>query len=148
MSTYRWIESDVPIELEIRQVYGFIFDLDGRILILDDEGIYNLPGGRPENGESTVETLIREVREEVQVSIASIEYLGYQLIDGDEKFAQVRLICQVEQIFPIAEDPSTGRIYKRIWIQPSLANDLLGWGKSGGQQIDSAIESASKWRAK
>jgi len=118
MSTYRWIESEVPKELEIRQVYGFIFDSGGRILILDDEGKYNLPGGRPENGESAVETLVREVREEVQVSIASIEYLGYQLIDGDEKFAQVRMACEAEQIFPSATDPSTGRSYKRYSTTP------------------------------
>ena len=55
--SYKWFTSEVPQSLEIRQVYGFVFDLDGRILLLEDKGIFNLPGGKPENGESMSETL-------------------------------------------------------------------------------------------
>jgi len=29
VTTHEWIESDVPSDLEVRQVYGFIFNLDG-----------------------------------------------------------------------------------------------------------------------
>lgn len=50
VNAYKWIESEVPIGLEVRQVYGFIFSPDGRILLLEDEGRYSLPGGKPENG--------------------------------------------------------------------------------------------------
>ena len=130
MSTYRWIESEVPKALEIRQVYGFIFSPDGRILLLEDEGKYNLPGGKPENGESMSETLIREAQEEAQITIHSPNYLGYQLITADEEFAQVRLVGLIDQIFPSASDPSTGRKYSRLWVPPIHTNDLLGWGES------------------
>lgn len=144
MSTYRWVESEVPKGLEIRQVYGFIFNPDGRIFLLEDEGGHNLPGGRPENDESMLETLIREVAEEVQIRITVPNYLGYQLIKGDEEFAQVRLVALIDQILPTAFDPSTGRRYLRLWVPPIHANDLLGWGDSGRHQIASAINAASK----
>ena len=145
MSTYRWVESEVPEGLEIRQVYGFIFNPDGRIFLLEDEGEYNLPGGRPENEETMSETLIREVAEEVQITITAPNYLGYQLITGGEKFAQVRLTALIDQILPIAFDPSTGRRYSRLWVPPIDVNDLLGWGESGRRQIASAINAASRF---
>ena len=145
MSTYRWVESEVPQDLEIQQVYGFIFNPDGRIFLFEDEGRYNLPGGKPENHESISETLIREVAEEVQITITAPNYLGYQLIKGDENFAQVRLIALIDQIFPTAFDPSTGRRYLRLWVPPIHANDLLEWGQSGRQQIASSIIAASKF---
>ncbi len=145
MTTYRWIETDVPRDLEVRQVYGYIFNQAGNILLMNDEGKCNLPGGGPESGESFAETLIRETAEEIQVTITSLEYLGYQLITDTEEYAQVRLVCQLDQISPSKADPSTGRIYSRFWMPPIDANELLEWGESGDQQIESAIKRASKW---
>ena len=134
----------MPNGLEIRQVYGFVFSPDGRILLLEDEGKFNLPGGRPENGETMGETLIREVLEEVQVTIFSPEYLGFQLVTTNEEFAQVRMLALADQIQPAAPDPSTGRKYPRLWVPPNHSNDLLKWGGSGDQQIASATAMASR----
>ncbi len=145
MSTYRWIESEVPKDLEVRQVWGFIFDRAGQILMFEDGGKFNLPGGGPENEESIFETLIREAEEEVQVSIKSIEYLGYQFVEDPEEFAQVRLVCQLDEIFPSKADPITGRTYSRLWVPASQTNALLNWGDSGDRQIESAIARASRW---
>lgn len=143
MSVFKWIEVEVPTNLEVRQVYGFIFGPDGRILLLEDNGHYNLPGGKPENGESFPETLIREAEEEVQVTITSIEYFGYQLITVPETFAQVRLVAMVDEIKQAAPDPSTGRQYRRLWVPPSIANELLDWGESGNEQIAGAMTAIS-----
>jgi len=139
MNAYQWIHTEVPNDLEVRQVYGFIFNSDGRILILEDEGQFNVPGGRPEKGENLEETLIREVLEEVQVTISLPEYLGYQLISAEEKFAQVRMIALIDQTLPTALDPGTGRQYKRLLVPPIQVNGLLKWGEGGDQQIASAI---------
>ena len=139
------MESEVPKGLEVRQVYGFIFNPDGRIFLLEDGGECNLPGGKPENKETMSETLIREVEEEVQITITAPDYLGYQLVTSVEKFAQVRLIALIDQILPTAFDPSTGRCYSRLWVPPINVNDLLGWGESGSRQIASAINAASKF---
>ncbi len=139
MTTYRWTQSEVPSGLEVRQVYGFIFNPVGQVLLLNDNGTYNLPGGQPENGESYAETFIREASEEVQVTITSIEYLGFQLIIDTDEYAQVRVICQLGEILPSEPDRSTGRTYSRHWVSPERANDLLDWGDSGRGQIASAI---------
>jgi len=143
VTSYRWTYSEVPEHLEIRQVYGFVFNLNGQILLLEDEGIFNLPGGKPENGESMLETLIREAAEEIQITITSPEYLGYQLITTGEEFAQVRLIALVDQILPPKPDLSTGRKYLRLWVPPKQTNKLLNWGDSGDLQIASAVTAAS-----
>ena len=143
MNAFKWVKAEVPRGLEVRQVYGFIFSSDGRILLLEDEGQYNLPGGKPENSESINETLIREALEEGQVVISSPEYLGYQFIEGNDEYAQVRLVASMERILPSASDPSTGRHYSRLWVPPILANDLLTWGVSGDQQLATAIAAAS-----
>ena len=146
MTLYRWIKSEVPESVEIRQVSGFIFNLDGRILLLEDEGNYNLPGGKPEDGESLFSTFIREAQEEAQISVVSLGYLGYQLVTADEIFAQVRFVGLIDQISPSAPDPCTGRMYSRLWVPPIETNDLLGWGESGQGQITSAVEAASRFR--
>ena len=144
MSDPQWIDAAVPTGLEVRQVYGFIFNSDGRILLLEDEGQYNLPWGKPENDENLVGTLIREVFEEVQITIFSPKYLGYQLISAEEEFAQVRLVALIDLVQRSALDPSTGRQYKRLLVPPIQVNDLLKWGVSGNQQITGAIELVSK----
>ncbi|MDP1712660.1 MAG: NUDIX domain-containing protein [Candidatus Nanopelagicaceae bacterium] len=142
MHTYKWIESEVPNSLEIRQVYGFIFSADGRILTLEDEGSFNLPGGKPENGESLNETLVRETFEEIHTTIHSMGYLGFQLVNGIERFAQVRLVASIDKILPANKDPSTGRLYRRLLVPPTELNELLDWGDSGERQIASAIAGA------
>ena len=144
MNAYQWFESEVPSDLEIRQVYGFVFSPDGRILLLEDGGIFNLPGGKPEEGETLVQTLIRESTEEAQISFLDPRYIGYQFVATDDGYAQVRLVALIDQIYPQALDPSTGRRYKRLWVPPTLSNDLLKWNESGDKQIASATEAASK----
>ena len=54
------METAVPAALSVRQVYGFIFGLDGRILVQQNKRHHNLPGGKPEAGESFRDTLVRE----------------------------------------------------------------------------------------
>ncbi|MEI9907819.1 MAG: NUDIX hydrolase [Actinomycetota bacterium] len=134
----------MPDGLQIKQVYGFIFDPEGRVLIFEDEGKFNLPGGRPEHQETISETLVREVMEEVQVEISVPQYLGFQRVESNDVFAQIRMIAKINHIFPSAIDPSSGRKYSRFLVPPSQLNALLQWGTSGEKQIQSAIALASK----
>ena len=144
MSSYEWIDEKVPAGLEIRQVYGFVFSPDGRVLLLEDKGTFNLPGGKPEIDENFSETLIREAAEEVHITITSPNYLGYQLVTTEEEFAQVRLIALIDQIRPTALDPSTGRKYLRLWVPPEQANEFLKWGESGKLQLTSAVAATAR----
>jgi ADP-ribose pyrophosphatase YjhB (NUDIX family) len=143
MQTVTWIEGKVPAQLRVLQVYGFIFDLSGRILLQDDDGHYNLPGGKPHGGETFVETLTREAAEESQVRFNWTNYLGYQHVQGEEEFAQVRYAALLARILPAVPDPATGREYRRLWVPPMAVNALLGWGESGKQQIEIAVKAVS-----
>jgi hypothetical protein len=66
-----------PTELEVRQVWGWLTDRDGRVLILLDRlGTPSLPGGRPEPGEALAQTLAREAAEEAAADIGPPTVLG------------------------------------------------------------------------
>ena len=68
---YRWHEAPVPAGLEITQVYGYLLcPRTCRVLVQDDDGVFNLPGGTPEPEDADlVATLVREAFEENQVRV-------------------------------------------------------------------------------
>ncbi|WP_329055127.1 NUDIX domain-containing protein [Amycolatopsis sp. NBC_01488] len=73
--------------------------VDGRILSTRSRGkdVYYLPGGKREAGETDAQTLVREVREELTVTIelSSIEPAGVFEAQADGKAAGivVRMTC-------------------------------------------------------
>ena len=68
---YWWHEAPVPGGLQITQVYGWLLcPQTGRVLVQDDEGVFNLPGGTPEPEDADLAaTLVREAFEENQVRV-------------------------------------------------------------------------------
>lgn len=59
-------------------VSAFIFDVDGRILMekRSDSGLWGLPGGSMEIGESAEEAVVREVAEETGLEVEVERLLG------------------------------------------------------------------------
>ncbi|MDA3556162.1 NUDIX hydrolase [Acinetobacter sp. AOR15_HL] len=134
-----WPSENIPVE----QVYGILFSDDGKILILDDQGRFNLPGGHPENNETWIETLKRECMEEAQVEIVNPMYLGCVSViekneNGTRLFSQLRFIANIGKLLPSCADPVTGKIYRRDYVNPSKAAELLNWGEHGIQQLEDA----------
>ena len=103
MISYKWCNGKFPKDIEIKQVYGIVFNEDGNIFLRIDNGIYKLTGGRPEIEDKSIEdTLKREFVEEANITIKNIHLLGYQLVDennGIKPYAQVRMIAQIDEIF-------------------------------------------------
>lgn len=64
--------------LKFHQVYGFCMSMNNKFLLVRDwnEIRFTLPGGRVEEGELPQEAFIREIREEAQVEISNIKFLG------------------------------------------------------------------------
>jgi len=138
-----WRESPIYDEaFEVRQVYSFIMNGQNKVLLQNDRGRFNLPGGKPEREETYIETLCRECMEESQVSITDPELLGYLIVTEDENFnsvpyVQLRYVSKLLALYPIDTDPATGRIYGREFVDISSVNRLLGWGDHGERQIGS-----------
>src|SRR3989344_1300427 len=140
-----WFDSIDFSKLEnIKQVYGVIFNNQGELLIVNTVGNWQLPGGKPEKGESIHQTLHREVREEASVEINELNPLGNQLVSEIKEkaqgstFCQIRIAAKIKKINPIAVDPATGKVPERKFIKVSDFIDYCPWGKIGQHVVDKA----------
>lgn len=152
MAIFTWKDSPVPNNMEISQVYGIIFTIDGRILLRVEEDKdykkYSLAGGRPEPYDKDIEdTCRREILEEINTTIEKPVYIGYQLVDdedGSPVYAQVRMAAIINKVGPVRPDTDNGKVYKRFLTTPDRAIELLKWGEVGEKQIISAVKVLQK----
>jgi len=77
--------SDEDSQYPCRQVYVWLVTQDGQIVIVSKDGKHwQLPGGKPETGESVLETAVREVHEETGLDIGGlvqqISTFGYYVV--------------------------------------------------------------------
>lgn len=145
---YFWHEAPVPEDLEITQVYGYLLDpTTARVLVQDDEGSFNLPGGTPEPFDGDlVDTLVREAFEENQVVVTESAYLGYQEVHrpGRAPYAQVRMVGLIGSFEERQPDPDGGRTYRRLMTSLAEAPQVLGWGEPAVAQAKIAARVAEE----
>jgi len=105
-------------------VVGGVVQVDGKILLLKRPptdfmgGIYELPSGKVELGETLTEALAREVAEETGLSFTSItRYLGsFDYLSGSGKLSrQFNFVVSVAQCQPIRLTEHDGY----IWSTPT-----------------------------
>ncbi len=147
-----WIRTDsVEEHKPITQVYGICFDDSGNILICREtsNGKWQIPGGTPEKGESIQETLVREVKEEVDVEIKDIRPLGVQRVDHPNNsssegdlFYQVRCICRVKNVNDLTPDPASGNTWGRKFVPSNEITGYVKWGEIGEAMFKDAIDLA------
>jgi len=148
---YFWHEVPVPAGLEVTQVYGWLLcPRTGRVLVQDDDGTFNLPGGTPEAWDADLTaTLAREAFEENQVRVGETAYLGYQEVHrpGRAPYAQARMAGVVQAFAERAPDPDGGRVYRRLMTSLEAAPGVLGWGEPAVLQARAAARVArDRWR--
>jgi len=74
-------------------VKGLVFDERGAVLFLKErDGVYDLPGGRLEHGETFVECLERECREEMGVGCRVIDRLPRCVWSATDKLGIWRVV--------------------------------------------------------
>ncbi|GAA1457423.1 NUDIX hydrolase [Nocardiopsis exhalans] len=151
--TYAWYgDQHPPASLPVTQVYGYIVDDQGRVVIFQDQGVWNLPGGTPEPeiDQDPVATLVREVWEEVQVRFEDPVYLGYQSVaeaGGPPLRAQLRMVARLVEAGERAPDPDNGRVYVRHRCSLIEAERLLNWGEPAREQLARAAKIAEqRWQ--
>ncbi len=147
MCKYVWIKNEVPINLEVKQVYGIVFSEEGKILLRVDNHKYKLTGGHPEERDNCFEdTLKREFIEELNIEIKDICYLGYLLVEEDNvQYAQIRMIARIKKINDIRADIDNGKIYQRYMANQNNVKNYLDYKDlAGNQMIDDAIKLANE----
>lgn len=147
MVNYTWKKCDVPEDLEIKQVYGVAFSNDNRVMLRVQDNKYKLTGGKPEANESYEETLKREFIEELNIELEDIHYLGYLLVEENEKepYAQVRMVGKIKAINENRPDTDNGKQYKRFFSNINNVKKHLNYKDiAGNLLIDDAIKMANQ----
>ena len=100
----------------------------------------------PEGAETFEETLRREYLEEANSELEDIRYLGYLAVeDGNETYAQVRMIARIKKIHENRIDPDTGRMYGRVLVDAVDVKEYLGYpDEAGNQMMDDAVRMAKE----
>ncbi len=156
VSTFSWQGTDVTntwiktTEVEnyspITQAYAVIFNDKNEILIGREKGKgkWCLPGGHPEDGESLVETLCREVDEEVDVEIDNVKPLGVIKVEFEDApnkpIYQSRFIAKLKKLLPQTPDPANNNIWERKFVPAKDINEYVKWGETGKAMFKDAIE--------
>ncbi len=147
MVHYKWFRSWVPKEILVKQVYGVAFFDDGNVVLRVQDGKYKLTGGKPEVGDKDFcDTLKREYLEELNIVLDDIYYLGYLLVeDGQDKYAQVRMVAKIKKVGNNRPDIDNGNVYKRFAAKQINVKRYLNYQDlAGNQLIEDAIKFANE----
>ncbi|MFE7869472.1 NUDIX hydrolase [Micromonospora wenchangensis] len=141
---FRWIADQPAPTATVVQVYGWLFDDHGRVLVQDTPDGHNLPGGSPELVDADpAATLHREAAEESQVRLTDPVLLGHELA-GDH--AYLRMAARIVGYDARRPDPDGGRLLGRRLVPVADVPLLLGWGDSGAEQAAAAAQvAATRW---
>ena len=122
------------------QISGYVFDKN-KLLIVRTKDHWTIPGGKPEVGETFVQTLHREVLEEAQVEITNTYYLGYassrDLLSGQVSY-QLRYRAQLKSIKSKTLSMETNAT---AWVNPENLSRYIPWakGKVFRQELQTAL---------
>ncbi|MDP2656650.1 MAG: NUDIX hydrolase [bacterium] len=112
--------NDIPDNLKLKAHAVCLYN--GKILLVHhpEWGIWSIPGGTRERGESIEETLVREILEEANCKVIDCQPIAFQKVvnPSDETlYYRLQYFCNVIPVEDFKEDPA-GNIDKIAWIQP------------------------------
>ena len=120
------------------QVSGYVFNDDNQLLIVKNGKTWTIPGGHPEQGETQLETLHRELMEEACVTLDNINYLGaVEVVENGETYYQLRYTTRVKELLPFNQE---WEICERLFVNLDDLPNYIKWanGVTFKAQIDSA----------
>ena len=126
-----------------------MFKVSGEILVgrVKDDGKWQIPGGKPEKSETYVETLSRELKEEMDITVKQITPLGVQKVELEENGVrklssyQLRYIAILDEMLPqtVDPDPTINAVWARKFVPSAEIKSYVKWGKVGNAMFDDAV---------
>jgi ADP-ribose pyrophosphatase YjhB (NUDIX family) len=127
---------------EVRCVGAVVHDARGRLLLIrrghpPSAGLWSVPGGRMEAGETETEAVVRETAEETGLSVRPDRVLGRVRIDGDGVvFTVTDWACTLldPAPSPVAGDDAADVVFvdaaglAALDMAPGVVAALSGWG--------------------
>ena len=110
---------------------------DGKVLIVrrarpPASGLYTLPGGGVEVGETLIEAVVREVREETALAIEPVGLAGYREAiarDGDGRIERHFVILPFAARWIAGEPMLNDELSEAMWLDPS---EIAGLNTTAG----------------
>ncbi|HEY0908003.1 MAG TPA: NUDIX hydrolase [Candidatus Paceibacterota bacterium] len=123
--TYVWHPGSMPEGIPVHQVYGFSLSPSGLIALVRDKGEerFTPPGGGVESGETALQGLVREFKEEAQFEPLDIRLLGsLEIINPsgekeiDRHNLQVRFVCTTGKLDAFVPLKDGFEVEERIFV--------------------------------
>ena len=139
----KWQEGFEITNQKYTQVSGYVFNDDNQLLIVKNGNTWTVPGGHPEQGETCLDTLNRELMEEACVTLKDINYLGaVEVVENGETYYQLRYTAKVNELRPFVQEWEIG---ERLFVDLNDLPKYIKW--ANGITFSAQINSAKNfWR--
>jgi len=123
-------------------VYCVCFNSSGHVLIKREPGkLWNLPGGTVEHNETPIQTLERELEEEVDVVVGDNKMIGYyKVVSSKPTIYQLRFAAMIHKLNTQTKDPDIDLINERKLVKP---NEFFDYVKI--ENYHPMLDEAVKW---
>jgi len=141
---YENFEIDEKIEINPTIVHAIcLVDAEQVLITQHKDGTYRLPGGTVEPGESTEQTLRREIYEETAAKVLEYRMLTYSKVwpEDDESHVEYHLKCwaKVELLDESVKDPS-GSSIDRLVVTLEELREKIKWSDNKEALLQLALE--------
>lgn len=106
-------------------------------------GIWVMPGGGREDGESFEECVTREIKEESNMKVLELFPLGYEKYENNtsgEINYVLRYAAKVEPYGPFVADPASGEVTAIKLIDPKDYKQYFDWKERGDAMMNKALK--------